>query len=787
MMKAAIVTGSGAPLGYGCDRIMFRRAAFLLVVAASVLAGRAAVAESRFEKEIRPLLSRYCFDCHGKTRQKADLSLEAYRDTTAARKDHTVWEKVRHHIRSREMPPEDNPQPTEAERNLIVRWIETDLFPLDCSKPDPGRVTLRRLNRAEYSNTIRDLVGVDFRAGENFPPDDSGYGFDNIGDVLSLSPPLLEKYLLAAEQILDQAIVTDRKPALPRQSFPAAQFKITGGGALDGCCVNLFSVGEVSVPCSIAATGEYVLRVTAYGQQAGPEPARMGLKVDGREIQTLDVKETESAPGRFETRLKLAAGSHRLSAAFLNDYFNPDDPNPRRRDRNLVVQSIELEGPLDAPPPPLPETHRRIFICQPKATAPGDCARRTIESFARRAFRRPVAAKELDRLVTLFDRASRAGESFERAIQITLQAVLISPHFLFRGELQPEPDNPRVTHKIDEFGLASRLSYFLWSSMPDDELFALAEKGRLRKDLAAQVRRMVRDPKSRAFVENFAGQWLQLRNLELVQPDSREFPAFNRDLRAAMARETELFFEHVLREDRSVMEFIDADYSFVNDRLARHYGLKGVKGPEFRRVSLAGTPRGGVITHASVLTITSNPTRTSPVKRGKWVLENLLAEPPPPAPPDVPPLREGKSAAASASLRQRMEQHRDNPACSSCHELMDPIGFGLENFDAVGAWREKEGRFPIDASGRLASGETFLGAAQLRAILATQKRQAFARCLVEKVLTYALGRGLEYYDRCAVDQILRELERHDYRFSALLLGVADSVPFQMRRGEGERL
>ena len=740
-----------------------------------------------FEKEVQPLLRRLCYDCHGDTAPKADLSLQAYQNLAAARQDRRVWEKVLHHVRTREMPPEGKPQPTEAERGLFVKWIETELFPLDCARPDPGRVTIRRLNRAEYNHTIRDLVGVDFQPADSFPPDDSGYGFDNIGDVLSLSPLLVEKYLAAAEQVLDRAIATPDSRHPPKRLFPAEKFKITGGGGLEGCCVNLFSTGEVFVDQPVSAPGEFIFRVRAYGQQAGPEPAKMALKLDGQKIKTFEVKEVEAAPGTFETRLRLEPGSRRLGAAFLNDYYNPNDPNPANRDRNLVVQSIEVEGPLDAPPPPFPEMHRRIFICQPTPDTRAECARKIIRDFARRAYRRPIAAAELERLARLADQAEQAGESFENAIKLALQAVLISPHFLFRGELQPEPDNPQVTRPVDEFALASRLSYFLWSSMPDDELFALAEKGRLRTNLEAQVRRMIRDPKARALVENFAGQWLQIRNLKLATPDPKEFPGFDEELRAAMQRETELLFDAILREDRSVLEFLTADYTFVNERLARHYGLSGVKGEGFRRVSLAGTRRGGVLTHASVLTITSNPTRTSPVKRGKWVLENLLATPVPPPPANVPPLTETKAAVAAASLRQRMEQHRENPMCASCHALMDPVGFGLENFDGIGAWRDQDGPFAVDPSGQLATGETFASAAELRAILAARQRDAFTRCLAEKLLTYALGRGLEYYDPCALNQITAALAKQGYQFSALVLEVARSVPFQMRRGEGERL
>jgi len=366
--------------------------------------------------------------------------------------------------------------------------------------------------------------------------------------------------------------------------------------------------------------------------------------------------------------------------------------------------------------------------------------------------------------------------------------VLISPHFLFRGELQLNPDNPTESHAIEEFALAARLSYFLWSSMPDGELFALAGKGKLRRELPKQMHRMLKDANSDALVHNFAGQWLQLRNLKTMAPDRQVFPSFDEELRAAMATETELFFKNIVREDRSVMEFLTADYTFVNESLARHYGLKpGVTGQEFQRVLLKGSGRAGVLTHASILTVTSNPNRTSPVKRGKWVLENLLAQPPPPPPPNVPPLSEGTEAAASASLRERMEKHRQDPLCASCHAQMDPIGFSLENYDGIGGWRDRDGTFPIDASGRLPGGEQFSGADGLRSLLASKRKEQFLRCLAEKMLTYALGRGLEYYDRCALETIVAQIEKQDCRFSALIEAVVNSVPFQRRRGEGDPL
>ena len=642
----------------------------LVILWLMTVASRAALPSPDFVRDVKPLLTQFCVPCHGE-KKKAGLDLRPYADAAAARNAPDVFTKVLRNLEAYEMPPEDRPQPKPAQRKLIARWIETEILRCDCNHPDPGRVTIRRLNRVEYNNTIRDLVGVDFHPADDFPADEVGYGFDNIGDVLSVSPLLLEKYLTAAEKILDAAVF--------------------------------------------------------------PLPFRRG-------------------EGKGEGLLQ-----------------NPP-----------TTGSLPLTPALS---PSAGETENH----QPAADSRHERAQKIIQPFARRAYRRPVTAEETQRLMKLFDTLDQGGSDFETSVKRTLQAVLVSPNFLFRGELQAQPNNAKAIAPVDEFALASRLSYFLWSTLPDDELFALAEKGRLRKNLEAQVRRMLHDSKARALTDNFAGQWLQIRNLASAAPDPSAFPNFDEPLRQAMASETELFFEDIRRGDRSVLEFVNADYTFLNERLAGHYGITGVEGAEFRRVSLRGSRRGGVLTQASVLTVTSIPTRTSPVKRGKWVLDNILGTPPPPPPPNVPPFPEGRSAATNTTMRQRTEQHRADPVCASCHARMDPIGFGMENFDAVGAWREKEGELPIDAAGRLASGESFRSPEELKKILATMQREQFIRCLSGKLLTYALGRGLEPYDRCALDEITKAAQRGQLRFSSLVLGVVNSTPFQNRRGDGKRL
>jgi len=733
-----------------------------------------------YEKQVVPLLERYCFDCHGNGKKKGGLALDAFRNAEVAIRDQETWKKIMENVRGHAMPPDKKPQPTPNESELILHWIENEVFKCDCDHPDPGRVTLHRLNRSEYNHTIRDLVGVNFQPADDFPADDSGYGFDNIGDVLSVPPVLLEQYLAAAEKIMEAAVVTV-DPALARiRRFDAEPLEGSAPGeGVEGGGRRLAREGDVHVKVKLAEAGEYVLRARAYGEQAGDEPARMTFRLGDQELQTFDVKAVAEAPQIYEYRVKASPGTNRFSASYINNFVN----QKKKLDRNLVIEYLEVAGPTDLPLPPLPATHRRIFFREPAPTNRLEYARAILGRFARRAYRRPVSDEEVARLLPLVQSAMKQGDSFERGVQLALEAVLVSPHFLFRGELQPEPDNPKAVHPVNDFALASRLSYFLWSSMPDDELFAEAGLGTLRRNLDAQVRRMLKDPKARALVENFAGQWLQLRNLKIATPDAKTFPNFDDGLRAAMQQETELFFESILRDDRSVLEFLDGQYTFANDRLARHYGLARVKGDQFQRVSLKGTGRSGILTQGSILTLTSNPTRTSPVKRGKYVLENILGTPPPPPPPDVPELKETK---LTGTLRQRMEQHRENPSCASCHARMDPIGFGFENFDGIGAWRKQDGEFAIDPAGQLVSGESFQGSADLTAILVKRKRDQFVRCLSEKMLTYALGRGLEFYDKCALDEITKGMAKRNYKFSALVTGIARSVPFQQRRGEMDK-
>ncbi len=951
------------------------------------------VETATFEKDITPLVEKYCYECHGDGMHKADIALDKFKSSADVAGDAKTWDLVLDKIHRHEMPPEDaSAQPSLEERDFLVDWIDRKIHNYDPNNPDPGRVTLHRLNRSEYANTIRDLTGVDFHADEDFPPDDSGYGFDNNGDVLSLPPMLMEKYLNAATKILDQAVPTeqlvpvkktfpsymlalgfndfgvseggwarlisleeghvsldqyipapgeykvsfvaygspdggnspngvgsktlDLPPETPLMSLRVGdiyihQFKIDAndkdkpgeytwevslmpgpqtvhsvmdrvrGGENENILTNgrvgrqqngqvwvksmtiegplpgvitrmpagklpttgpneithaderfLTGNGAVSMKFTAPVEGEYILRATAYAQQAGTEPTKMTFSVNGQKLTTIDVLAPATRmqlPGErvfsghpsalgmqkavaqvYEFRAKLPAGEKTFSAAFVNEFSDPDNTNPNLQRRTLTIQNLEVVD-LTQPfvQPKMTETLKPYFAASVTPANKIARAREILTQFAHRAWRGPVSTAEIDKLMGLYSLADKNGEQFPTSVKLALSAVLVSPRFLFRGEAAdaaaltapaapatgpqviksalsktaPAADSTsKIGVPVDELTLASRLSYFLWSSAPDDELLNLAEHNQLRAHLADQVGRLLASPKSHAMVDNFAGQWLQFRSLPTFSPDKKVLQDYYNSwptLSEEMETETGMFFEYIMRQDRSVMDFLTADYTFVNDDLANYYSLPDVTGTEFRRVSIKDTPRRGVLTQGSTLLLTSNPTRTSPVKRGKWVLENLLGTPPPPPPPNVPALDDEKQL--TGSLRQQMEQHRANPICASCHARMDPIGFGLENFDAAGWWRDKDGNTDIDASGQLLTGETFNGAAQLTQLLADKKKTDFLRCLSEKMLTFALGRGLEYYDRAATDQMIVQLEKNGDKFSALILGVVNSVPFQQMR------
>ena len=784
------------------NRFLFRTALTLTLPALPLAAALVGVSLSRaatppalpkaaapsWKHDVATPVEKYCLPCHGKTMPSGEVTLVGITQTDTLLAKRAVWEKVAANVESRHMPPTGMPRPTDAEREKLSFYIESNLAHADCKLNDPGRVTMRRLNRAEYDNSVRDLTGLDLRLSADFPSDDVGYGFDNIGDVLSLSPLLLEKYVGAAGKIA-RALVKAPEDTATGEKWEGSKLAATGGfdtplseGRL------LYSNGNaVEVTYNAPVPARYLVRVRAWQERAGPEAAKVGLKIAGKDAGEFSVEPTKPRDAKsVETTVFLPAGEQKIAASFTNDYYDMTTTDPKLRgDRNLVIESLAVEGPLDVPRAVLiklatPSTEQTRLLA-PGVGAPNDTerARRILRAFARRAFRRPPTDDETARLVSLYGIARKNNESFERGIQLGVQATLASPHFLFRAERDTGQTRP-----LDDYELAARLSYFIWSSVPDETLLQLAGTGKLHNPaiLTAQAKRMLHDPKAAALTDNFAGQWLQLRKLDRVTPDPKQFPDFDETLRASMREETRRYFTTIVHEDRSVLEFIDSDWTFLNGRLARHYGNTRVTGDDFVRVKLTGGNRGGVLTQAAILTLTSNPTRTSPVKRGKWVLDNLLNTPPPPPPPGVAQLPDDKKNGIplTGTLRQRLEQHRANPTCASCHSRMDPIGFGLENFNAIGAWRKTDGNAPIDATGTLPDGRTFNGPGELRYIL-LQKKELFTRALTEKLLTYAIGRGIESTDRCNVSSMAGAVAAKGYHFSALIEQIVLSDPFRKRR------
>ena len=747
-----------------------------------------------FKTTVAPFLKTYCFECHGPETDNGGLRFDKFASSQDVTSNRKVWAKTLQYLELGAMPPPDHDtQPDDKTRQSVVGYLDKTLFDIDCDLVrDPGRVTIRRLNRAEYDNTIRDLLGVDFHPARNFPSDDVGEGFDNIGDVLSVSPLLIEKYLDAAEQVAGKAIV-------PIDPFTSRSRKLSGGklnknaGAnAQGSSFGLFSKGHVGAVVEFPADGEYVLRINASADQAGPDPARLTLSIDNKPVKTLDIKsKNRDDRQNHEHKLKVSRGRRPLQVAFINDYYKPKDPDPKLKgDRNAYVHSLEVIGPLEIKPEDLPESHRKLLQFRPdKNRTALEAARANLIPLMRRAFRRPVTLDEVNPIAQFVADATADDEPFAAAMQIGLQAVLVSPHFLFRvehGAPQTDKDD-KDNQTLTDFELASRLSYFLWSSLPDDELFRLAEQKRLSRPevLAAQVRRMLADDRSRALVDNFASQWLNLRILDELTPDPKQFPEFNDELRKAMQQETSLFFAEILEKNLPVTQFLDGRFTYVNAPLAKLYGIPGIEGNQMRRIDLDGDRRAGVLTHASILTLTSNPDRTSPVKRGKWIMDNILDTPPPPPPPDVPELEQVAKTAPDAPLRKQLEIHRQKATCAICHRQMDALGFGFENFDAIGRWRDKDGKHEIDSSGKLPGNLSFSSPKELIEIL-RKREDRFCRSLSRKMLVYALGRGLEFNDRCAVDRIVAAGRSKGYRFQALLIAVTQSDPFRMRRTEGVR-
>ena len=774
-----------------------------------LLAGAAQPAAAN-SVERRALLDTYCIACHNARLQTAGLVLEsAAIDATDVGRHADVWEKVLRKVRSGQMPPAGRRAPDAASAARFTREIAAALDAAAAAAPDPGRPAVHRLNRTEYVNAVRDLLHLEVDGRALLPADDSGYGFDNNADVLTVSPALLDRYVAAATKVarlaigdpqIRPAVATYRIPRRVRQNdrmSEALPFGTRGGTAVR----HLFPLdGEYVIRVRLRRDGDYGIGGLDRGDQ-------LEIRLDRSRVQTFTVGGVEELKGLtydsqepipadrpdllqrkiydntadegFEVRLRVRAGLREVGAAFVRHAGVPESGG--RGSRGPAVEHVEILGPYAAAAPESTPSRERIFVCRPaRAGEELACAREILEALARRAFRRPVTGADVDTLLGFYE-AGRLEGDFETGIQFALERLLVDPEFLFRMERDPRGLAAGEVYALSDIELASRLSFFLWSTIPDDELLAAAERGALSSPggLERQVRRMLADPRAARMVNDFASQWLLVRNVRFAEPDRALFPDFDGNLRDAFARETELLLVDQFREDRSMLDMLRADYTFVNNRLARHYGIPGVYGSHFRRVDLEDPRRHGLLGHGSVLTVTSYPNRTSPVLRGKWVLENLLGAPPPPPPPDVPSLEEG-AGAQPTTVRERLEQHRANPVCASCHARMDPLGFALENFDPVGRWRDRDGALPIDASADMLDGSLVDGPVAFREAL-LQRHEELAGNVVEKLLTYALGRGLTHHDAPAVRAIVRQTGATEYRWSDVILGVVRSVPFTMRR------
>jgi len=746
----------------------------------------------------RPMVTRYCIGCHNDKLKTAGLTLtKASAEDVEQNPD--VWEKVLRKIRPRYMPPAGLPRPDGHSYDVVVSSLETSLDAVAAAKPNPGRNdTFHRLNRTEYQHAIRDLLALDVDVASLLPSDDSSYGFDNItaGD---LSPTLMERYLTAARKISRLAVGSPiRSPGgditvLPSDLTQEEHFDELPCGTRGGAVIRYTFPLDAEYRIQLRLTRDRNEQVEGLS-----EPHQVEMTLDGERIQLFTVTPPPSGESHdlvdkdLYVRIPIKAGPHEVGATFLK---KPSALSETKRqpyeahfnlDRHPRIQpalySVNIIGPYDASGAGDTPSRRRIFVCNPKGASEEEpCAKRILSILARHAYRRPVSDVDLQAPMKFFGEARLQG-GFESGIQRGLQALLISPEFLFRIERDPANVAPNTPYRLSELAIASRLSFFLWSSLPDDELVNLAAEGKLKEPaiLEHQVRRMLADSRSDALVTSFADQWLYLRNLAAIIPDPRLFPDFDDNLRQAMRRETELLFNNVMREDRNVIELLNANYTFLNERLAKHYGIPNVYGSQFRRVNLdQSSMRGGLLGQGSILTVTSYPDRTSPVIRGKWILTNIVGLPPPPPPPNVPPLKDNGSAGKVLTMRERMAEHRANQPCAGCHKLMDPVGFSLENFDAIGQWRTKDEGTPVDASGNLPDGGQFAGATGLRQAL-LRHPDLFVTTMSEKLLTYALGRGLEPYDSAAVRRIVRDAASEDNRFSSLVLGIVRSTPFQMR-------
>ena len=781
-----------------------------LVAFAAILAGeprqQSATVPSASPSPDRATLDKYCVTCHNGRARAGGLALDTT-DVSQVAGDPATWEKVVRKLRGRMMPPAGMPRPDEPTYEALATHLETALDSGAAARPNPGRTdTFRRLSRVEYQNAIRDILSLDVAVSSLLPKDDASHGFDNVANG-ELSPTLLERYLAAAQKV-SRAAVGGTLPS-PASHVVILPSDLTQEDHLDGLPFGTRGGTIVRHTFPLDGTYEIQMRLSRdrnENVEGLTEPQQVELMLDGERVQLFGVKPNRNQSGAYyadeavdkdlKARIHVAAGPHEVGVVFPRKTFALEETERQpslahfNMDRHPRVQialySVSIAGPFE--PGTLTETpsRRRLFVCRPASAATeDDCAKRIVSTVARRAFRRAVTDADIEAPMRFYKEARAAGD-FDDGVEMALRAVLASTEFLFRIERDPRTVKPQTPYRISDVELASRLSFFLWSSVPDEELLDAAIAGTLSRPatLERQVKRMLASPKAEALVTNFAGQWLYLRNLAAANPDARTFPDFDDNLRQAFKRETELFVESVVQEDRSALDLLRANYTFVNERLARHYGIPNVYGSRFRRVTLGDdSNRGGILGQGSILTVTSYANRTSPVLRGKWILENIVGTPPPPPPPNVPPLKDTDTNGRLLSMRERMAQHRASPACAGCHQLMDPAGLSMENFDAIGRWRVRtESGSSVDASGGLPDGSTFTGMSGLRAAL-LRKPDMFVGTLTEKLMTYGLGRGLEYYDAPTVRDIVRDARGQDYRFSSLVLGIVSSDPFQMRMSQ----
>ena len=745
------------------------------------------------------LMKRYCVGCHNQSLKTAGISVQSLvmqkPELTMNGPEAAVWEKVLRKVSTGQMPPLGMPHPKPDAIAAFTKWTSESLDRSALAHPNPGHPSIHRLNRAEYSNTVRDLLGIDLKLATKLPADDTGYGFDNIGEVLSLSPILIERYMSVARLVSRAAIgSTDVKPEV--NEYTLLRETGAGRGRLNDD-MPFDSAGGIAVEYHFPVDAEYSfkLKLPSPGMGFdGPAPLpkviefRIPVKAGVRKVGATFLAENLApevlpgiAPGNFNPNAKLPKAMFKLDLRLDGSRLKMYDVE---QDREIPqLSSLTISGPYEISGPGDTLSRQKVFICTP--VSPKDetpCARKILASLVRRAYRRPVTDSDLKPLMAFYETGRHEG-NFEAGIGRALRAILVSPDFLFRVEHDTPSTTPGSVHRISDIELASRLSFFLWSSIPDEELLKTAELGKLKDPsiLDAQVTRMLADSRSSAFVSNFAGQWLYLRNLSQVRPDQDVFPKFDPGLRRAFQTETELFFNAVLRENRPVTDLLSANFTYLNQRLAQHYKIPGVYGSQFRRVALTDSNRGGLLGQGSILTVTSYPNRTSVVQRGKWVLENLLGSSPPPPPPDIPALPEHSKGAVQLTMRQQMEQHRANPTCAGCHSRMDPIGFSLENYDGIGAWRGKDGDAVIDATGKLPDGTVFEGPKGLKALLITTYKDQYLTTFTEKLMTYALGRGLEYYDAPAVRTVIRDAEIKNATIPSFISSIVKNPQFQSRR------